>query len=269
MKIAKLALPLLILALILSACGTDTSAATNEADILNAVYTAAALTLSAETAASTPTPTLKPASTATPFASATLISTSAAAQPYSVPAAVVNASSSCDNSAFISDITVSDGTVFAPGEAFTKTWSFQNTGSCSWTTSYSIVFVSGNTLSGSATALSASASSGGQINVSIEMVAPTTTGTYTGYWKLQNAAGTSFGQSVYVQIVVSDDAATITPTPTATSEASEATSMPTSTSAPTSTSTPISVPTEVPTSTPEPATSTPVPTDTSTETTTT
>jgi hypothetical protein len=257
MKTAKLVLPILILALVLSACSTEVAAATDEGAILDAVYTVAALTLSAQAAAATPTP--KPAATATLLASATLIPTNAAVQVSSASVPVVNTgSTSCDNASFISDVTIPDGTIFAPGEAFTKTWSFQNSGSCTWTTSYSIAFVSGNAMSGSATTLTTSVSSGGQINASVEMVAPTTTGTYTGYWKLQNAAGTAFGQSVYVQIVVSSSAATITPTPTATVETSTptattaetVTSEPTSTTAATATTEPTA--TSSPTNTPEP-----------------
>ena len=88
-------------------------------------------------------------------------------------------------------------------------------------------------MSGSTTALSSALSSGGQLDVSVEMVAPSTTGTYTGYWRLQNAAGTSFGQSIFVQIVVSDSASTITPTPTATNSEASYTSTPEPTAVPT------------------------------------
>ena len=52
-------------------------------------------------------------------------------------------------------------------------------------------------------------------DVSVELTAPEDEGTYTGYWRLADASGTLFGEQVYVQIVVSDDAATLTPTPTA------------------------------------------------------
>jgi hypothetical protein len=158
----------------------------------------------------------------------------------------------------LSDVTIPDGTILAPGESFTKTWLFQNTGTCTWSTSYSIALVSGSAMSGSTTALTSSVSSGGQINASVSMVAPSTNGTYTGYWKLANATGTAFGQSVYVQIVVSDDAATITPTPTSTDDgdytstptSTTAASTSTSTMAPTSTPVPTTVPTAVPTAVP-------------------
>ena len=51
----------------------------------------------------------------------------------------------CDQAAFIRDVTVPDGSPFAPGETFTKTWRLQNTGTCTWTTSnYTLVYVADN-----------------------------------------------------------------------------------------------------------------------------
>jgi len=39
----------------------------------------------------------------------------------------------CDRAQFISDVTVPDGTTFAPGATFTKTWRLKNSGTCTWT----------------------------------------------------------------------------------------------------------------------------------------
>ena len=56
--------------------------------------------------------------------------------PATVTAGTVWNSSSyaggCDNSAYVSDVTIPDGTEVAPGEAFTKTWALVNTGNCTW-----------------------------------------------------------------------------------------------------------------------------------------
>jgi hypothetical protein len=40
----------------------------------------------------------------------------------------------CDRAAFVADVTVPDGTNFAPGTTFVKTWRLKNNGSCTWTT---------------------------------------------------------------------------------------------------------------------------------------
>jgi hypothetical protein len=48
------------------------------------------------------------------------------------------------------------------------------------------------------------------------LTAPSTTGTFRGNWRMTNAAGTYFGDEVYVLIVVSGTASTSTPTMTIT-----------------------------------------------------
>jgi hypothetical protein len=52
----------------------------------------------------------------------------------------------CDWVSFVKDVTIPDGTVFAPGEAFTKTWRLKNRGTCTWTPDYMLVFASGERL---------------------------------------------------------------------------------------------------------------------------
>ncbi len=100
----------------------------------------------------------------------------------------------CDAAQFIADVTVPDGTSFAPGEAISKTWRLKNVGTCSWTTSYAIVFVSGAQMGAPAVVNLPSAVAPGQtVDVTVNMTAPTTPGTYRGYWKLRNAANVLFG----------------------------------------------------------------------------
>ncbi|MBI3169038.1 MAG: hypothetical protein HYZ22_11200 [Chloroflexi bacterium] len=211
------------------------------------IYTQVALTLSAQaplaSATSMPTLTSFPTIASLPTSLRTSTPASSSASYVSTGSNAVG----CDNSAYLSDVTIPDGTVLTPGSAFTKTWSLQNTGSCDWTTSYSIVFYSGNSMSGATTALSAAVSPGGSTDVSVSLTAPSTSGSYTGYWRLQNASGTSFGEAVYVQIAVSGSTPTPTSTSTATDESEEeATSTPTSTTSPTET--PVPTATETPSS---------------------
>lgn len=108
----------------------------------------------------------------------------------------------CDAAQFVTDVTIPDGTLLAPGTAFTKTWRLKNVGTCSWTPSYAVVFVSGNAMSGPATqALTANVNPGQSVDISVNLVAPSTPGNYRGYWKLRNAAGVLFA-SFYVDINV-------------------------------------------------------------------
>jgi hypothetical protein len=251
---------LCIVALAQCACSraaTPTATKLTSAD----VYTAIAVTLTAKatslpvvvapSATPSPTPDSGPALDPSP----TEIPTVATAQV--VNAALVSNSSACDSSAFVSDVTIPDGTVIAPGQTFVKTWLLRNAGTCTWSKSYYLTFVSGDDLDGVETLIGQSVSPGGQAKVSVSLTAPDSYATYTGYWRLANASGVAFGASFWVKILVSDDAATVTSTPTATAE----TSTPTSTSEATATSiaTAALTATPAPTSTPL-STSTPLPT---------
>lgn len=113
----------------------------------------------------------------------------------SQPAAAVTR---CDWAAFVADITVPDGTSFAPGTAFTKIWRLKNIGTCTWTTSYALVFVSGS-LMGAPTVvyLPSSVAPNGTIDISANMTAPSVNGHYIGYWQLRNASGVLFGIGTY------------------------------------------------------------------------
>jgi hypothetical protein len=156
----------------------------------------------------------------------------------------------CDRAQFVTDVSVPDGTTFAPGAAFTKTWRLKNIGTCTWTTSYAMVFDTGDKMSGpDSVAMPKSVAPGQTVDVSVNLTAPATAGSYRAYWLFQNANGTRFGlgndgtKSWWVDIKVSGTAITGTPTasPPATwtpSTTSTSTATPTQTQTSTSTPTP-------------------------------
>jgi len=230
------------------------------------VNTAVAMTLTALIYPVGATDTLVPTRSQTPTASPTQIKFTPTYQNVPTSSGI----SVCDNSAWISDVSIPDGTILAPGQTFVKTWMFKNTGSCTWSADYSLTYISGNAMGGATTSIGQSVAPGAQAEVSISFKAPNTVGTYTGYWRLANGQGVAFGVIVYVQIVVSNDASTLTPTPTPT-PTSEATGTPTPTpedtftptTTPTPTTEPTSTQTATPTSTSEPS-YTPTPTETPT-----
>lgn len=247
----------LLLSIVLAACGTSANAAPAEEDLLANAYTAAAATISAQVAASTPADTETPTPTTPAMPTAFILPTNALNTPITQGVVSYSSSSSsssvstangCNNAVFVSDVTISDGTVLAPGASFEKTWEFQNTGTCAWSEDYLLTFLSGSDMDGETTEIGTEVSIGGTGDLSVSLVAPSTEGTYVGYWRLADADGNAFGQSVYVMIVVSDDAATSTPTSTPTSEATSTTE-PTSTPTDTPTTEPTSTPTETPTPT--------------------
>jgi len=103
----------------------------------------------------------------------------------------------CDKGAFVDDVTIPDGSVMAPGTSFTKTWRIRNVGSCTWTTSYSLVYVFGDPM-GAASPVNLSSSiapvaPGATADFSVNMVAPSIAGHYRSYWRFRNASGVQFG----------------------------------------------------------------------------
>jgi hypothetical protein len=198
-----------LLSLILAACnmpGLGTSAGQQATEDANA--TAAAETVAAEltrSAGQLPTDSPTAAATNTPPASATPAGPTATPVP----------TGCTDRASFLSDVTVPDDTYFEPGEDFTKTWRLRNTGTCTWTTQYKLVFDSGRSMDGPASQpLSGNVPPNSTVDLSVDLEAPASNGTYRGNWLLQNATGVNFGigananVAFWVQIVVGP-----TPTP--------------------------------------------------------
>lgn len=110
------------------------------------------------------------------------------------PVTVTVPPSTCDKAAFVSDVTVRDGTVMQPGQTFTKTWRLRNVGTCPWSTSYQMVFFSGEQMGAPASAaFTQNVAVGQTVDVSVNMTAPTAAGSYRGYWMFKNANGALFG----------------------------------------------------------------------------
>lgn len=188
---------------ILCACGSGASSPSDQ----KASITAAAMTAAQATPNSIPSPTaaLIPISQESPIFSPT-------SQLTPNPTyALTRKTPRCNDSSFLSDVTIPDGTVFKPGVNFSKTWKFKNTGACGWTTAYKIVFSYGNAMSGTDTALPKSVASGGEVDVAVDLTSPKTNGWYGGWWRLNNGSGDYFGDFVYVSILVSDGQETSTP----------------------------------------------------------
>ncbi len=100
----------------------------------------------------------------------------------------------CDRADFVADISAYDGSTYSPGTFFTKTWRLRNSGSCTWTSDYDLVFDSGSALGGPASiSLPGAVVPGQLIDLSVNLQAPLSNGSYQGYWKLQNASGARFG----------------------------------------------------------------------------
>lgn len=106
--------------------------------------------------------------------------------------------SPCNRATFIRDVTIPDGTRLPQNTGFVKTWRLRNDGTCTWTTEYSLVFVQGSSLNGPTSSnLPVTVTPGMTIDLSINLVTPSTDGYYDGYWMLQDNSGNRFGVGQY------------------------------------------------------------------------
>jgi hypothetical protein len=121
---------------------------------------------------------------------------------------------------FVADVTYPDNNMksppfVTPGSAFIKTWRVQNTGNCAWTPNYKLVYAYGNIagaqMSGQPLNVPGNVAPGELVDLSVPMVAPITPAIYQGFWQMENASGTRFGQTIWVGITT----LVIQPTPVA------------------------------------------------------
>ena len=115
-------------------------------------------------------------------------------QGLSVAAPPHGATPPCDVMTFVADMSVPDGTVLNPGEAFRKTWRIKNSGTCAWTTAYQFVFTRGDRIGApESVSLPVPVNPGESVDISVDMTAPVNSGTYRGHWMLKNPSGRLIG----------------------------------------------------------------------------
>ena len=217
--------------LLLSACGAPTPTSTSTPD-LDPFRTEVASTVLAEVTrdlALTPSATQVPSATATlaptdtPALTATLSPSPQQSGTPGTPGVATN-----DLAEWVAQ-SVSDGTIFAPGETFIITWTLKNTGTSTWTPFYLLRFFSGQAFGAPQEIfLDRDVLPGETIDISVAMQAPATPGEYRSDWVMANEFRSNFKEPVYLVIEVARPP-TSTPTPTVT---------PTATRTPTVTATP-------------------------------
>ena len=177
------------------ACNLPNPEQPDPAATLNALYTQSAQTLQAmgTQAAQTPVPTQP--GFATPTAIPTSTSIPGFATPSPIPPIKTNTPfARCDWADFVSDVTYPDGSKIGRDESYTKIWRLKNIGTCTWTTNYAIVFVSGDSMSApAAISLPGNVNPGQTIDIQVKLTAPSKDGSYRADFKLRNASGLLFG----------------------------------------------------------------------------
>lgn len=211
----NLLVPISILLILTLGCRItiDMAPATEEAKSI--VDTAVAETIAAHIVAATATVTPSSTSTSTPTMTVTPSATATATARY--------CGWHCppwhhgdDDAEFIAHVTFPNGTFVTPGTNFLKTWQVLNTGGETWYSSYDLVFIGGDSLSGSTTSIGQTVYPGETANVSVWLKAPAAEGSYAGYWQLADEHGNTFGDSLPVQIIVASPVITAPPSATIT-----------------------------------------------------
>lgn len=126
----------------------------------------------------------------------------------------------CTNSIeYLEDLSIPDDSVYPPGAQFEKGWRLRNSGTCPWTTDYSLAYVGGDDPLGAPefTPLESPVVPGQVVEVYITLTAPEITGTYRANFQISNADDQPFGingfigDAFWVQIVVEEGAPTPAP----------------------------------------------------------
>ena len=208
---------LILAALVLAACGPKAPASPTATPVdVNAVAAQAIQTFSmglTMTALAQPTATVTPAPTDTVAPLPTFILVNGTGTPAAAP------TSSCDVSTYIQDITVPDNTVVAPGQKFLKKWEVKNTGTCTWSPTYTLGFAYGDPMCGSPVTLGKTVAPGASVVIEIPLTAPATAGNVTSVWRLQNDQKVFFGTVLTVAINVAGTPPTTAAPSTETPEA--------------------------------------------------
>ena len=219
---------LTLLSFVLSACGSgepelDVDAQrTSFAQTANAQATMTAVALPTATPTQEPLPTATPTLESTPTPSGTETEeeggetppeagTPTEPQPTSPP------SGGSDVARWMAN-DPPDNTNFAPGEEFTVTWTLENAGTSTWSTTYYIQFASGESMGVTEDQkfnLPYPVPPNTNVQISVDFVAPDETGEKRSNWKLYNAAENAF-YDFYVIIDVVPEGQTEEPKPTPT-----------------------------------------------------
>jgi hypothetical protein len=209
-KLQTLVISLALVSLLLTACGPS-GAETTPTMAPELIQTFAVATFSAqltETALANPTP----APTDTPQPTNTPLATAAQGTPQAAAP-----TQSCYGLLYVKDVTIPDNTAMTAGQTFTKTWQVKNSGTCAWESGFNFAHIDGDAMNGATLTLSQTVQPGAVIELSIDMTAPNTAGTVTGWWRMSDASGNYFGNAL--SVVIDVGGATTSQTPTSTSTA--------------------------------------------------
>jgi hypothetical protein len=184
---------LIVIVFLLGACSSKNILATANADPTVIGSPVGVHTMVSEAAIPTNTPEPSPTSTIPP--TATFTPKPVPTEKPTITSKTVAVIPACTNRAtLVRHLSFSDGSSISSGFIFGKAWRIQNTGTCTWTTAYALVFASGEQLNAPPeTPLTREVPPGDTIDIQISMKAPDIANAYTSNWMLRDPEGGLFG----------------------------------------------------------------------------
>jgi uncharacterized protein YkwD len=141
------------------------------------------------------------------------------ANPTITPNTSATPSVCTDAATFVDDVTIPDYTHLDQRQTFTKTWRIKNAGTCAWTSSYSAVYSSGDHMGMKDSIALADTAPGATLDISVDMAAPASDGTYKIFYQLEDPAGKNMpidaGNTMWAIITVGKVIVNASPTPLA------------------------------------------------------
>jgi len=102
----------------------------------------------------------------------------------------VNAPDCTDSAAFVVDVTVPDNESMDQGKTFNKIWRIKNTGTCTWTSAYTLVFKKGEQMDAAdSMPLRGETSPAASLDVAVDLIAPTISAIYRADFEIHDPSG--------------------------------------------------------------------------------
>jgi uncharacterized protein YkwD len=141
-----------------------------------------------------------------------------------------NAPNCTNKASFVTDVTIPDNTSVNASAAFTKTWRISNAGTCIWAADYTLSYYSDERMGAPDIVPLAITYPGQTLDLSIELVAPSSPGTHRGNFVIKNPEGLIISIDDDSRLWLIIDVVGTAVVPTATSASAVATAIPTNTS---------------------------------------
>eukprot|EP00276_Gloeochaete_wittrockiana_P006549 CAMPEP_0184645862 /NCGR_PEP_ID=MMETSP0308-20130426/2434_1 /TAXON_ID=38269 /ORGANISM="Gloeochaete witrockiana, Strain SAG 46.84" /LENGTH=764 /DNA_ID=CAMNT_0027075303 /DNA_START=91 /DNA_END=2385 /DNA_ORIENTATION=- len=106
---------------------------------------------------------------------------------------------------FVKDVTIADGTPVEASKKFSKVWRLKNSGESAWTGDFCVECVEGGLMGhaiGSRIAIGKKVNPQSEVDVVVDMTAPTSTGPHRCKWQMCKPSGKTFGVKFWVDVLV-------------------------------------------------------------------